>query len=173
MGTCNVGLVIFKIFQVLNNLFYFIFFTLFIFVLGKIDNIYVLIFLWIYFAVEYILFTLILVFVFCVISYASRIFYPLFFIQIANNFPISADVTETDLQSLNNCKYDNGKFVCSQNKPLPDQSYSNETNCVICFENYENDDDVIILNCHHHYHKKCCVSWLKINKSCPMCRTQI
>ena len=46
--------------------------------------------------------------------------------------------------------------------------------CGICLSDFEAGERVIELpNCIHFYHGECVVPWLKINKSCPTCRTNV
>lgn len=42
--------------------------------------------------------------------------------------------------------------------------------CSICMES---KGGKIRLDCGHMFHKKCLLEWLKINKSCPICRSVI
>ena len=44
--------------------------------------------------------------------------------------------------------------------------------CSICLDNIilSNISDNIILDCQHIFHKKCVNKWLKISKTCPLCR---
>lgn len=45
--------------------------------------------------------------------------------------------------------------------------------CVICHEDYKNGESMRYFDCTHYYHKECCDSWLKMSKTCPMCRKEI
>ena len=47
--------------------------------------------------------------------------------------------------------------------------------CSICLEDYleTNLDAYEIKKCHHKFHKKCISNWIKIKKSCPLCRCSI
>lgn len=45
--------------------------------------------------------------------------------------------------------------------------------CIICHTHYVNDDIIRYFECNHYYHKECCDEWLKISKTCPMCREVI
>ncbi len=54
-----------------------------------------------------------------------------------------------------------------------DKDRFNDTECAICKEDYIKDDKIMKLNCDHYLHKKCLSEWLKINKTCPYCRSPI
>ncbi|ERN13429.1 E3 ubiquitin ligase BIG BROTHER-related isoform X1 [Amborella trichopoda] len=45
--------------------------------------------------------------------------------------------------------------------------------CVICRVDYEEGDDLTDLLCKHRYHSECINNWLKINKVCPLCSTEV
>jgi len=42
--------------------------------------------------------------------------------------------------------------------------------CSICLENFEQDDELRELPCLHTFHVACVDAWLKINKTCPLCK---
>lgn len=42
--------------------------------------------------------------------------------------------------------------------------------CPICLVDYEDNDEVTVLPCYHTGHKACLDTWLKINKTCAVCR---
>lgn len=46
-------------------------------------------------------------------------------------------------------------------------------NCCICLSEIEKGKETILLPCGHMFHSKCCLSWLKTNNTCPMCRFEI
>lgn len=48
-----------------------------------------------------------------------------------------------------------------------------DTTCCICLTQYENKERLRLLDCDHHFHQECCDKWLKINKTCPLCRQPI
>ncbi|GAB4839616.1 hypothetical protein Ancab_029139 [Ancistrocladus abbreviatus] len=45
--------------------------------------------------------------------------------------------------------------------------------CVICRLEYEDADPLTVLSCKHSYHSDCINNWLKINKICPVCSTEV
>ncbi|KAL8239124.1 hypothetical protein R6Q59_015691 [Mikania micrantha] len=45
--------------------------------------------------------------------------------------------------------------------------------CCICLAKYVNNDELTELHCSHFFHKNCVDKWLKINASCPLCKSQV
>ncbi|XP_023541119.1 E3 ubiquitin ligase BIG BROTHER-related [Cucurbita pepo subsp. pepo] len=45
--------------------------------------------------------------------------------------------------------------------------------CVICRLDFEDDETLTVLSCKHSYHSECINNWLKINKVCPVCSTEV
>ncbi|KAK7280619.1 hypothetical protein RJT34_25684 [Clitoria ternatea] len=52
------------------------------------------------------------------------------------------------------------------------QHGSNDS-CVICRVDYEDGESLTVLSCKHLYHPECINNWLKINKVCPVCSTEV
>lgn len=48
-----------------------------------------------------------------------------------------------------------------------------DVTCCICLTQYGDKEKLRVLNCDHHFHQECCDKWLKINKTCPLCRQSI
>ena len=46
-------------------------------------------------------------------------------------------------------------------------------NCCICLNEIERGEKTVLLPCGHMFHWKCCLTWLKKNNTCPMCRFEI
>ncbi|XP_061368637.1 E3 ubiquitin ligase BIG BROTHER-related isoform X2 [Gastrolobium bilobum] len=53
-----------------------------------------------------------------------------------------------------------------------DQHGSSDS-CVICRVDYEDGESLTVLSCKHLYHPECINNWLKINKVCPVCSTEV
>ncbi|KAJ9549652.1 hypothetical protein OSB04_022195 [Centaurea solstitialis] len=45
--------------------------------------------------------------------------------------------------------------------------------CCICLAKYANNDELRKLPCSHFFHKDCVDKWLKINASCPLCKSDV
>ncbi|KAK3416659.1 hypothetical protein EUGRSUZ_H02426 [Eucalyptus grandis] len=45
--------------------------------------------------------------------------------------------------------------------------------CCICLSRYADNDELKELPCHHVFHVECIDKWLKINASCPLCKSEI
>ncbi|KAE8665547.1 Phosphatase 2A regulatory B subunit family protein [Hibiscus syriacus] len=45
--------------------------------------------------------------------------------------------------------------------------------CCICLAKYANNDELRELPCSHFMHKECVDKWLKINASCPLCKSEL
>ncbi|KAJ2400663.1 hypothetical protein GGI23_001892 [Coemansia sp. RSA 2559] len=50
---------------------------------------------------------------------------------------------------------------------------SAKLDCGICMDEYKAEEVVVELPCKHVYHKDCIEHWLKMNGTCPICRTRI
>ena len=45
--------------------------------------------------------------------------------------------------------------------------------CCICLTEIQKGEKTVLLPCGHMFHWKCCLTWLKNNNTCPMCRFEI
>jgi len=54
-------------------------------------------------------------------------------------------------------------------------SFADDTYCSVCIDNFDTTErDVVKLkNCYHIFHKECIDKWIKINRTCPICRKDV
>ncbi|CBJ32426.1 ring finger protein [Ectocarpus siliculosus] len=48
-----------------------------------------------------------------------------------------------------------------------------DTKCLVCQCDYEEDDELRILPCSHTFHTECVDGWLEENEECPTCRRSV
>ena len=59
-------------------------------------------------------------------------------------------------------------------KNLDSEIKKENTNCIICRDEYKDDDNIRLLSCKHIYHKDCIDNWLKeYSYKCPHCREKV
>lgn len=55
--------------------------------------------------------------------------------------------------------------------------FSKKTNhdetCPVCLSAFRNRENIITLPCKHNYHASCITRWLKIDKTCPVCKYEV
>ena len=73
-------------------------------------------------------------------------------------------------ESLNKLK----KFKMNEKYCKKDKKGKYELpNCCICLSEIGKGEKTVLLPCGHMFHWKCCLTWLKSNNTCPMCRFEI
>lgn len=45
--------------------------------------------------------------------------------------------------------------------------------CSICFENYKEEEELKFTPCKHLFHEECLKNWLKVKRTCPLCRLDL
>ncbi|KAI9475044.1 hypothetical protein LPJ78_002887 [Coemansia sp. RSA 989] len=58
-------------------------------------------------------------------------------------------------------------------RKITEEEVSKKLECGICMDEYKNNEEVMILPCKHFYHLECIDHWLKMNGTCPICRTRV
>jgi DNA repair exonuclease SbcCD ATPase subunit len=72
---------------------------------------------------------------------------------------VSKGLSEEAIKKLKKEKYVKDKF--------------SEDKCIICQYEYKVDEQLIILPCNHNFHLECIIEWLKKEKTCPFCKSEI
>ena len=62
-------------------------------------------------------------------------------------------------------------YVVIRYKNMPNKK--EHTSCPICFDDYEESSMVLSTECLHFFHEECLKKWADLNKTCPICRTDI
>jgi predicted Zn-ribbon and HTH transcriptional regulator len=53
-----------------------------------------------------------------------------------------------------------------------EENYLNDNNCIICYNEINEESFVTDLPvCHHKYHHECISKWFEVNSKCPLCKT--
>eukprot|EP00929_Paragymnodinium_shiwhaense_P090641 TRINITY_DN50805_c0_g1_i1.p1 TRINITY_DN50805_c0_g1~~TRINITY_DN50805_c0_g1_i1.p1 ORF type:complete len:536 (+),score=124.32 TRINITY_DN50805_c0_g1_i1:126-1733(+) len=50
---------------------------------------------------------------------------------------------------------------------------SEQSQCMVCLENFVHDDELRFLPCFHRYHRACIDSWLARDRHCPVCKHDV
>ncbi|KAL6970133.1 RING-type E3 ubiquitin transferase [Sarracenia purpurea var. burkii] len=61
----------------------------------------------------------------------------------------------------------------SVNYKAQSSQHGSNDSCVICRVDYEDGDTLTLLSCKHSYHSECINNWLRINKVCPVCSSEV
>ncbi len=103
-------------------------------------------------------------------------------VQVIGNLDIADNgATEEDMNKLvdyvfdsnNNIIKSEGPDYSLQIKKKIDPTDDSDITCCICLTQYGDKEKLRLLDCDHHFHQECCDKWLKINKTCPLCRQPI
>ena len=81
--------------------------------------------------------------------------------------------TSDEINKLKSYKFNDNKLVNENDENDKITINEEDTSCCICMEHYNEGEIIRYLGCNHNFHLECCDTWLKINKSCPLCRTKI
>ena len=71
-------------------------------------------------------------------------------------------------------KYNNGSIIKTDYEL---EISKEDSKCLICFDDYKENDELLVFFCYgkhaHHLHHICGKDWLKVSKTCPICRTKV
>lgn len=65
------------------------------------------------------------------------------------------------------------RFLESDEKSAESSEKSDETECIICMEEFENGEKIRYLPCMHYYHQNCIDDWLMRSFTCPRCMAAV
>jgi len=77
------------------------------------------------------------------------------------------------VETINNLEvvpYDPALFALDSNDPNEKRPAGE---CCCCSENFGPDLPIVRTQCFHYYHKQCLGEWLKLAKTCPLCRADL
>jgi hypothetical protein len=63
------------------------------------------------------------------------------------------------------------QYVVIRYKNMPNKK--DHTSCPICFDDYDDSSMVLSTECLHFFHEGCLKKWADVNKTCPICRTEL
>ena len=134
--------IMYNICWIINHLYYLVFgIAIWFFLNDTEENI--KIFLIIYILVEYAMMSLIFLIGYILITYTNKKIYPNLMVQIANNLPISSKISDSELEKLNHCVFQNNCLVEQNNNIL--LSNLNDACCNVCYQKYQNNDKILVL----------------------------
>ena len=82
-------------------------------------------------------------------------------LQLEDNMGnVNKGLNKNQIDKLPDVKYDKNK-------------YSENYQCIICMEEFENNENIKLLPCDHIFHKNCIKQWLLKQKTCPFCKAEI
>jgi len=95
--------------------------------------------------------------------------------SINNNSPPGYEKTELylPLESAGEAAESEQPKNESNNRGASDSSESNDQECTICMEEFENGENIRYLPCMHYYHQTCIDNWLMRSFTCPRCMESV
>lgn len=89
---------------------------------------------------------------------------------------VSRGATDAEIEALPTTNYQPPKLDTAPRRAGPGPSSAppqEREKCAICLSEFEEGEDVKRLPCGHVFKAECVSRWLKVNKTCPMCKTSI
>ena len=90
-----------------------------------------------------------------------------------NQRNINENLLQNESNSENNQNHQNNQNQTIEKIELTFTNNLNNKNCSICLDEFNENEILFQLICNHYYHKKCINDWLRKNRSCPLCRTDL
>jgi len=92
-------------------------------------------------------------------------------IMIAGGVWKTNDAADADtINKIEFIKYEEGGIVHVKDGAIHTGQASE---CSICFEKYEQDEELKFTVCKHLFHEHCLKNWLKVKRTCPLCRLDL
>lgn len=130
----------------------------------------------IYFIIEYSIFILFIIIFILIASSLHCVIFPSLLVRSFQYLPIRLGAQDIELENMKDYSIkDNDLNYILTNNTTGETFITDKENpvCIICRDIYIDTHIIRYLECKHYYHKECCDAWLKINKSCPMCRSKV
>ncbi|KAL5205097.1 hypothetical protein ABZP36_009968 [Zizania latifolia] len=54
--------------------------------------------------------------------------------------------------------------------PETNAADARQAECAVCLEDFEADDKLKMMPCSHSFHDRCISDWLRVSRTCPLCR---
>merc|ERR1712151_1247745 len=51
--------------------------------------------------------------------------------------------------------------------------FKEQTECCICMAAFDGAEKIRVTKCRHAFHSRCVGNWLKVNSTCPLCRSSL
>jgi Ring finger domain len=129
-------------------------------------------YLYIFVLVNYFLNFIIQIVIMTLLLCRVAILSPRLIIRLVGEFPIKLGLDNDKIDQLPLYQYTGEKLVDLKNNMTIDFECYHDT-CCVCLEKYKVNAWVRYLNCKHFFHQECIDQWLRINNSCPVCRSQL
>lgn len=79
----------------------------------------------------------------------------------------SRGLSDDLMEYLEPWKYRSGSGFFSR------KTNNHDDSCTVCLSAFRNRESIITLPCKHSYHAGCITRWLKIDKTCPVCKYEV
>jgi len=118
--------------------------------------------------------------IFGLFLHVLQVFFPVIIIlvamayhgMVARGWIKSPNAASDDaIESMREVPYSPEAF--GPNATRPDGAEPPPSDCCCCMENFGPEKTIIATPCSHYFHKECLKEWLKLSKTCPLCRANL
>lgn len=86
----------------------------------------------------------------------------------------SRGLSRSDIERLHCYRYEaSSATVADGSEESSTATHLDQTSCVVCLCDFEAKELVRSLPCLHEFHARCVDKWLKMNRTCPLCRADV